>query len=529
MSFSYRDRKQILQTCTDQTFDLVVIGGGITGVGVAREASMRGLSVLLLEQGDLAEGTSSRSSKLIHGGLRYLEQFQFGLVFESVSERRKLRRLAPHLVRPLAFLFPVYEDSRHGLLAVSAAMWMYDALACFRNEHLHKTLGVQGVLDREGGLRSEGLKGGVLYYDAMADDARLVLETAISAADHGASILTRARVHGFGEGESERVDRVLFRDLDGGGDFEVRARMVVSATGPWTDRVLGELSGTESTLLRPTKGVHLVLSPGRLPLEHAVVVRTRDGRIVFVLPWKGQVAIGTTDTDFSEDPSAVGVDAADIEYLLPAVNACFPEAHLVPEDVVGHWAGVRPLLREEGVGESEVSREHEIVFVKPNLVAVVGGKLTTYRLMSEEVLDEILPSLSEVMDTSGFRKARSDQEVLPGAPDWEVGRERETAYHAQMVEEGLGDATAVHLLEQYGVRAPSVLAVAREVGLERAFDPIVEGLLPIRAEIAYGVEEEMVLSAADLLDRRLSLRQRHLEGTLQVEEEVECLVRELRS
>ena len=343
--FSRATRDERIAQLNNTEFDVVVVGGGITGVGVARDAAMRGLRVALLEAGDLAQGTSSASSKLVHGGLRYLEQRNVGLVLESVSERARLMNLAPHLVRPMPFFFPVYEKRPRPLWMVGLGLWVYEVLAAFRVPARHKTL--RGTRAREAfpALDARGLDGGVLYYDCATDDARLVLETAIGAHEAGAWILPRMRVESFVTDRGQ-VRGVVTRDSLNGGTHTVSARLVVNATGPWTDRILG-MRRQRPRVVRPTKGSHIVVRRDRLPIEATVMLwtgeRGGDG-FLFAIPSGESVFIGTTDTDFSGDYDRVRVTGSEVEHFLEHVNASFPGVKLTPDDVVGTWAGLRPLL-----------------------------------------------------------------------------------------------------------------------------------------------------------------------------------------
>ena len=283
--------------------DVVVIGGGITGAGIVRDAARRGLRVVLFEQNDIAYGTSSRSSKLIHGGLRYLESYEFSLVFESVSERRVILDLAPHLVNPLAFLFPVYQGARKSLRMISAGMWLYDGLALFRSPKRHKTLKPGEVAEEEPILRQEGLQGAPVYYDCSTDDARLTLETVIDAVQNGGIAVSWARVDALTKTEQGRVSGVVVRNIRDGSLREVKAHAVINATGPWTDDVLAMSGPRTSKMLRPTKGIHIVVERDRLPVEHAVVLfHPTDARVLFALPWGERTYVGTTDTDYDGLP-----------------------------------------------------------------------------------------------------------------------------------------------------------------------------------------------------------------------------------
>jgi glycerol-3-phosphate dehydrogenase len=482
-------------------YDLLVIGGGITGAGAARDAALRGMSVCLVDADDIAFGTSSRSSKLVHGGLRYLEQGELGLVFESVSERRVLGAVAPHLVTPRTFLFPVYDDSRVGLWKLDAGMWLYDALSLFRSPRMHRTLGVAGVAAEEPTLRRAGLRGAPVYYDCATDDARLTLENAMDAAAHGAVVRTHARVVGFVRAPDGTVRGVRLRSTLGGGAEEVvEARVVLNATGPWTDRVRG-LDAPEAPILRPTRGVHLVVDSARLGPHHALIAfHPRDGRVLFVIPWGTQTYVGTTDTDDAGDPSEVRATAADVAYLLDAANHYYPDAGLVPDDVISTWAGLRPLLAGDG-SESSVSREHAVLVGPDGLLTIAGGKLTTYRRMAREVVDRAVGLLHAAGDARLLRAPPTETLPLPGGVGWPGGGI--AAVVAQVRAAGgptMDDATADVFAHTYGVRAIGIAA-------RMAADPgAAERLTPDRPErvvqVDVAVAEELAHRVADVLVRR---------------------------
>ncbi|HCP46669.1 MAG TPA: glycerol-3-phosphate dehydrogenase, partial [Deltaproteobacteria bacterium] len=459
--FNRQTRDRRFAEASADPFDLIVIGGGITGAGIARDAAMRGLRTVLVEKGDIASGTSSASSKLVHGGLRYLEQGAIGLVFESVTERHRLRLLAPHLVRPLPFVFPVYGKKPRPLWMVRLGLWMYDAMALFRAYRLHRGFGSKRTTELEPTLRRDGLDGCVLYYDCLTDDARLTLETARAAHEAGAWILSY----------SEAVDLIVDRrqvtgvevvDRLHGMKARIQARAVVNATGPWSDRTVG-LRGDRPRMLRPTKGIHLVVARDRLPVQHAVVIsNSEDQRVVFAVPWGNRVMLGTTDTDYTGDYDQVHSERDEIDYLLALTNRYFPESDLGPADVLGTFAGLRPLVGGEGTGPSDVSREHTIRVEDDGLISVAGGKLTTYRLMAAEVLKVVAKRLrtqgvhvggchtGSVRLPGGHGIAYRGEELITLGPD---GAEAE-----QAVEDRLGKDVAEHLQESYGGRWTDVAA-----------------------------------------------------------------------
>src|SRR6185503_12532035 len=320
-------------------FDIVVCGGGITGAGIARDAALRGLRVALLEQRDFGSGTSSKSSKLVHGGLRYLQQGRLRLVFEGTSERNVQMALAPHLVRPIPFLVPVYRGQGTGLGTMDVGLWLYDALALFRVPKLHRTYRGKRARELEPAIATDGLQGILEYYDCLTDDARLVLENILDAKALGADVRSYTRVTDLVRNGKGRVAGVRTIDELTGAVDEVRATTVVLAAGPWTDTLLPALSlGGERPLLRPTKGVHIVVDRARLPVSRAVTMFTRDHRAIFCLPLIERTVIGTTDTDERGDPSEVAATLADVEYLCEKANQFFPASHLTPDDVIATWA-----------------------------------------------------------------------------------------------------------------------------------------------------------------------------------------------
>jgi glycerol-3-phosphate dehydrogenase len=363
--------------------DVLIVGGGITGAGTARDAAMRGLGTILIEQSDFASGTSSRSSRLLHGGLRYLAQGDIGLVREASVEKVRLSHLAPHLCDPLRFYFPVWKGDDWVKWKLSIGVRIYDLLCGGRNLGASRSYSASSLLAEVPGLREAGLQGGVSYFDALTNDARLVIDTLRSAEASGAHLYNYTRL------VSAEPDRsawtCIVQDEATNDRVTIRAGAVVNATGAWAQRV-----PHSSVRLRLTKGVHLVIDRSRLPVEGAVVL-SEGKRILFVIPWGERVILGTTDTDYNGDPAAVRTGPSDIEYVLGVVNKGFPAARLTGADVIATWAGVRPLIapREVKAGApSDTSRSHEIRMPEPGWIDVAGGKLTTYRLMAEQVVDK---------------------------------------------------------------------------------------------------------------------------------------------
>jgi len=513
-----------------QPFDILIIGGGITGAGAARDAACRGLRVCLVEQDDFASGTSSRSSKLVHGGLRYLEQGEFSLVFEAVTERRILMNIAPHLVNPLAFLFPVFADSRRGVFTVNVGMWLYDGLSLFRSPKIHKNLSRKDVRQCEPLLRQEGLKGAPMYYDCSTDDARLTLENLLDAAGHEAVVLNYARVVGLVRDPSGRVIGARVVDRFTGEETTIAARAVINATGPWSDRTRSLGASNATNRLRTTKGIHAVVDHERLPVQHAVVCfHPLDGRVLFAIPWGEQTYLGTTDTDYPGDPGEVAADSHDVSYLLEAINHYFPSAGLTSADVFSTWAGVRPLISSEGPGaESSVSREHEIAIDADGLITIAGGKLTTYRRMGSEVIDKALGLLMMLGQVpKGLRPSGTSTEPLPGAVGWPEDDDHDKV--ADLIEKTgaphLSRRTATMLAGRYGTRGRDI--AERVISDPSAAAVLVPGRPEIMAQVDFAVLEELAVTVRDILIRRTQLFFRDTDQGLSACEAVAARMRSL--
>ena len=411
-NFSHIERKQNLNKVPQETFDLAIVGGGIIGAGVARDAASRGLSVVLVEANDFAFGTSSRSSKLIHGGIRYLENLEFNLVFEALSERRLLFEIAPHLVHPLRFMIPIYKDSRIGMFKMGLGMWLYDMLALFEVPQMHERLSPKTSLQRHPILNPKDLSGSYVYSDAYMDDDRLVIETLRSANDLGACCINYMSAMGSIK-ENGRIVGLKCRDEMGEHLHEIRAKHIVSTVGPWTDEVAPKLVDKWQPRLRPSKGIHITVTKNRLPMKEAVVLAAQDtSRIIFIIPRHEMVVIGTTDTDFKENPSKAVAHAEEISYLLEIVNSHFPATKLRAKDIVSSYAGVRPLVDDNSGNEGETSREHAIIEDLQNITFVIGGKYTTYRRIAEETMTTVLKNFS-LEEKVQFSKSRTKQPINP--------------------------------------------------------------------------------------------------------------------
>ena len=487
-------RGERLARLREEQFDVLVVGGGITGAGIARDAAMRGLKTALVERDDFASGTSSRSSRLVHGGVRYLEHGHLHLVFESSRERRTLLRIAPHLVRPLRFTWPVYRDARVPLWKLGAGLIIYDALAVFRNVKGHRLLTAKETWGEEPALSRLNLVGGASYYDASTDDARLTLANVIAAEELGCAAVNHAAVVRLIR-ERERIAGAIVRDDGDEAEVSVRARVVVNATGPWTDTLRAMDGDARAHAVRATKGVHIAVPRERLATHAALTLLSPiDGRVMFALPSTSTTIVGTTDTPTDEVPDRVRASREDVEYLLAAANHFFPAARLTPADVVAAWAGIRPLVASGFTGDpARASREHRIDQSASGMISVSGGKLTTYRSMAAEVVDVVEGSL-------GRRRRRAKTNAVP-LPGGDV-RSFDEALRAAELEVG-DSAVARRLVEAHGSRWREVAALTTaEPALARR---IVRELPYLLAEVVYAVEREMAMTLSDILVRRLHL------------------------
>jgi len=494
-------RRTALDALGSGTFDLLVVGGGINGAGIARDAVLRGMRVALVEQGDFASGTSSRSSKLIHGGLRYLEQGHVRLVREATRERERLRRLAPHLVRPMRFVFPLYKGTSLRPWMLRLGLLGYDVLAGIRTVQRHRMLAPADVARLEPTLRQDGLRGAGEYWDCWTNDARLVLETLLSAVEAGTVALSYAEVTALDKVDG-RITGARVRDRIDGGEVTVRARVVVNAAGPWVDKLRALDAPDARTRLRLTKGVHVVVPRDRIGHEAAIVLRAvADRRVMFVIPWDRHTLVGTTDTDHVGGPDVPPtVDPEDVAYLLDTVNHYFPAARLAPGDVVSAFAGLRPLVAppvRRGAAPSDVSREEEIFASPAGLLTIAGGKLTTYRLIAAKVVDRVVRALRAAGDERRFGPSATAERALAGGA---TPPEDVAARLARQNGHPLGAAVLAHLARRYGERATAVL---ERVANDRALAaPIVSGLPDPRAEVVTAVEDEWAMTLEDVLRRR---------------------------
>ncbi|MDF2963821.1 MAG: glycerol-3-phosphate dehydrogenase/oxidase [Paenibacillus sp.] len=498
VSFSAANRPDILQGMAEQELDLLVIGGGITGAGIALDASARGIKVGLLEKNDFGSGTSSRSTKLIHGGLRYLKQGDVKLVQEVGKERAILYKNAPHLVIPAPMLLPVYKGGTYGYLASSIGLYVYDWLAGVARKERRKMLGRKQTEKLEPLLKTDGLKGGGLYFEYRTDDARLTIDIMKTAHAQGARILNYTEVTGFiyRDGKAAGVE---VHDLIQGQRKQIFAKHIVNAAGPWADQVRqidGSLKGKRLFL---TKGVHLVVDYDRLPVKQAAYFDTPDGRMVFVIPRGSVTYLGTTDTAYKHSVENPRTTQEDRDYLIRAVNSMFPSVNLTTEDISSHWAGLRPLIYEEGKGPSELSRKDEIFVSDSKLITIAGGKLTGFRKMSEKVVDLVAGELQK-SEGKSYPACTTDKITISGG---ETGDGLSYAeWKIEMLRLGASENVDPDLMQEwidtYGTNALRILErlpAARQLKVPAK-------LQCLHAQMMYGIEEEMTVTAADFLRLR---------------------------
>ncbi len=511
-----RHRPRLKQALSEKTHDLLIIGGGITGAGIALEAAARGLQVALIEKGDFASGTSSRSTKLIHGGLRYLKQLDLRLVREVGRERAILYRLAPHLVRPEKMLLPIVKGGSLGRWSTALALSAYDLLAGVPPAHRKRMLRKKAILQEEPLLPASRVKAGACYYEYRTDDARLTLALIKTAAAHGATCLNYLEARSFIHEES-RITGVVCADRLSGEQVEIKARVLVNAAGPWVDelrRLDHSLTGKRLFL---SKGVHLVFPHHRLPIRHALYFELDDGRMMFAIPRQDKTYVGTTDTPWPHPADAVHITAADVQYLLDGIRYMFPQIRLAEKDVESGWAGLRPLIYEEGKEASEMSRKDEIFLSPSGLISIAGGKLTGYRLMARRVMQRVLRRLRK-MGHRHPQAARTDRLPLDGGP---FADERDFQAFARALSEkcralGWPEHTAHRLLTTWGRHALTLV----EAVATRQRNTLLE------AEVAFTIEHELACTPLDYFDRRTAKLHFDMPAVLREREAVEALFAE---
>jgi len=493
-------RKKIIQQLCDTYFDLLVIGGGITGTGIALDAAARGLKVALIEMQDFASGTSGRSTKLIHGGLRYLKQFEFKLVAEVGKEREIIYRNAPHITSPEKMLLPIVKNGSLGKITSRLGMWIYEWLAGVKKEERHQILNKEKTLLAEPLLKQDDLLGGIIFYEYRTDDARLTIEVLKEAVNRGAIAVNYFKATGFIY-ENHKISGATTQDQISGNSYSIKAKYVVNAGGPWVDELDSLDKNNHSKKLHITKGVHIVVDETKLPVKQSLYFDTFDKRMIFVIPRDGKIYIGTTDTFYEGDLVNPLVTEEDKNYLLKCVNNYFPKNKIERKDIESSWAGLRPLINKPGKGPSEISRKDEIFFSGSGLITIAGGKLTGYRKMAERVVNIV----SEKIPPEGNRNIKectTDKIKLSG------GKINEAISFATFAEQniskgialGLSRASAENLVKRYGSNTEELYKIIEKLNKESHELPVL-----LRAELMYAIENEMCVTPSDFFIRRTGL------------------------
>lgn len=493
-------RDTVKKRMQNEAYDLIVVGGGITGAGIALDATARGMKVALVEMQDFAQGTSSRSTKLVHGGLRYLKQLQVGVVAETGKERAIVYENGPHVTTPEWMLLPMHKGGTFGKFSTSIGLAMYDRLAGVKKSERKKMLSKKETSAKEPLVKQDGLKGGGYYVEYRTDDARLTIEVMKKAAEQGADIMNYAKVTNFLYDNKEKVNGVAVVDRLGNETFEIKGKKVVNATGPWVDEVRSADYSKNNKQLRLTKGVHVVIDQSKFPLRQAVYFDTeKDGRMIFAIPREGKAYVGTTDTFYNNDKSKPLVNQEDRDYLVDAINYMFPTVHITDADIESTWAGVRPLIFEEGKDPSEISRKDEIWEGKSGLLTIAGGKLTGYRHMALEIVDLVEKRLKQEYKLK-FKEVDTKHIPISGG---DVGG---SAHFEQFIEDKVAAAKAMNLdtdlarrlATKYGSNVDDLFAIAQAAQHQNTGLP-----LELYVELVYGVQNELVVKPTDFLVRRI--------------------------
>ncbi|MFY0599001.1 MAG: glycerol-3-phosphate dehydrogenase/oxidase [Cyclobacteriaceae bacterium] len=508
---SLKSRKAVLKEVSANEYDLAIIGGGVTGAGIALDAASRGLKVVLLEKNDFASGTSSKSTKLIHGGLRYLKQLEIGLVRNTGTERAVLHRLAPHMVKPEKMLLPLIKNGTYGKMSASFGLWVYDLVAGVTGDDRRKMLGPKATKETEPMLDEENLLGSGVYAEYRTDDARLTIELIKTATRYGATCLNYFHVEDF-LNENSQVVGVTGKDLYEEKKVAIKAKFVVSAAGPWVDTIRKKNNSINDKTLRLTKGTHIVVDKSDFPLKQSVYFDVPDGRMIFAIP-RGKVTyIGTTDTDYKEDIDKVEATSADAHYLVDSVNATFPSLNLSVKDIKSSWSGLRPLIHQQGKSPSEISRKDEVFQAEDGLISIAGGKLTGYRTMAKKIVDLVISKYDE---TKKFKKCETKSIPLLERPLSGVAEVNQ--YTLQIAERlkkgGIEDSDyyADYLVSNYGTSADQIVS--------KGVLAMTESSLIIK-ELEYSVDNEMVASSCDFFIRRTGRLYFDIDSVIQFKEAV---------
>ncbi len=497
-SFSSKHRLEIIQQLSDTSFDVLVIGGGITGAGIALDASARGLKVALVDMQDFAGGTSSRSTKLIHGGLRYLKQLELKLVAEVGKEREIVHRNAPHLTKPEPMLLPIIKQGSLGLFSARIGMWIYEWLAGVKKVEWHKVLSIEETLKHEPLLNKTNLLGGILFYEYRTDDARLTIEVMKEAVAKGAVALNYAKLTSF-KYTNGKISGAVIKDQIGNETFEISATYIVNSTGPWVDD-LDDLDNSKAThKLHITKGVHLVVDHHKLPIHQSIYFDTPDKRMLFVIPREGKTYIGTTDTFYHDDIKHPTITDEDRAYLLNCVNSFFANIQISISDVESGWAGLRPLINKTGKGPSEISRKDEVFMYDSGLLTIAGGKLTGYRKMAQRITDIIAKRIGDSSEKKIAACSTNFIKLSGGKIKSDVSF---SDFISLKMKEGVALKLTVKeaeiLVNRYGSNVDLIFKLVKQLTETETSDiPVM-----LRAQILYSIENEMCLTPSDFFIRR---------------------------
>jgi glycerol-3-phosphate dehydrogenase len=521
---SAANRSALLGNLKSDTFDLLVIGGGITGAGIALDAASRGMKVALVEKLDFASGTSSKSTKLIHGGLRYLKQFEIALVREVGSERAVVHTLAPHLVTSEKMLLPLIKNGTYGSILTSFGLMVYDVLAGVESADQRVMLDKKQTMKAEPLLDASRVEGGGLYAEYRTDDARLTIEVIKTSSFYGANCANYVQAENFiyeGEGESKKIIGAVCRDELMEESFEIKSKFVVSAAGPWVDELRGINKSKEGKRLHLTKGVHVVVPHEKLPVKQAVYFDVPDGRMIFAIPRQKVTYIGTTDTDYTGDKDKVLANEGDVRYLLNGANQMFPEIDLQLEDVVSTWAGLRPLIHEDGKSASELSRKDEIFVSPTNLISIAGGKLTGYRKMAERIVDLVDKQYRKQF---GGDKRKSRTAKIPLANGGLSNSKDVKTYRKQLYERlqntDLKKREIKYLVSNYGRQTDIIITKFLGIDGDSASE------MMLKAELWYCINHEAVFTAMDFFNRRTGRLYFQIET---IEPNLEIVLKEMSS
>ena len=481
-------------------FDVLVIGGGITGAGIALDAATRGMKVALVEMQDFAAGTSSRSTKLVHGGLRYLKQLQVGVVAEVGKERAIVYENGPHVTTPEWMLLPFHEGGTFGKFSTSMGLRVYDFLAGVKKQERRKMLSVQETLERAPLVKKDGLKGGGYYVEYRTDDARLTIEVMKEAAAQGASVINYMKAEQLVYSNG-KITGIIGKDMIDGEEITIHSRKVINASGPWVDTIREMDHSKKGKVLQLTKGVHIVIDQSKFPLKQAVYFDTPDGRMVFAIPRDGKAYVGTTDTFYDTDPKSPQMTDADRDYILDAINYMFPTVGVTKDDVESSWAGVRPLISEEGKGASEISRKDETWVSDSGLITIAGGKLTGYRKMAETVVDLV----AKQFRSEGYKLfSRCATEKMPISGGHVGGSQQFERYIQDHINEGidagLSKEEAIAILKKYGSNAPLLFKMAHIYQEEAKLSGLP---LDLFVSLHYSIEHELAATPLDFFNRRM--------------------------